>query len=464
MNRRPLRIVQVAPSDVGGGAEKVAVGLLREYRNRGHEAVLVVGRKWTAEDAVVQISSSSAWTSSLERCGRALERHLGPWGRPVRKAVGWVAMPSRMRIFFFGTGEGDFPEGSRIPEAAGFPPDVLHFHNLHGSDDAYGEYLNPRVLPHLSRYFPVFLTLHDSWLFTGLCMNPASCANWETGCAKCQDAAAPAGRRTAQAPRNWSVKRDLLAASRLFVASPSRWMMERALRSILAPAIAGARVIPNGVDLSVFCPGGRDNERSRLGLPLEALVVLCVACAMRRNLAKDLALAVDSCRIAAETLRSPVLLLVVGDSGRTIRRGLLTVRFCGSVSDSRIIARFYRAADVYLHPARVDTFPTTVIEAMACGRPVAATAVGGIPEQIVDGVTGVLAPAGDAGAMADALVRLLCDSAFRGALGKAAARAAAERFDVRRQASAYLQWYQEVLTSRETARGVTGGDGAPHRH
>jgi len=169
-------------------------------------------------------------------------------------------------------------------------------------------------------------------------------------------------------------------------------------------------------------------------------------------------------RVAEALKEKQVLLLALGEDAPAERVGRAEIRFVPYKGDPAVVAGFYRAADVYGHAAKVDTFPNTVLEALACGTPVVATAVGGIPEQIVDGVTGVLAPAGDAGAMADALVRLLCDSAFRGALGKAAARAAAERFDVRRQASAYLQWYQEVLTSRETARGVTGGDGAPHRH
>src|SRR5690606_33473914 len=59
-----------------------------------------------------------------------------------------------------------------------------------------------------------------------------------------------------------------------------------------------------------------------------------------------------------------------------------SIRFVGYQSEPRIVACFYQAADLYLHAAKADTFPTTILEALACGLPVVATAVGGIPEQV----------------------------------------------------------------------------------
>jgi len=86
-----------------------------------------------------------------------------------------------------------------------------------------------------------------------------------------------------------------------------------------------------------------------------------------------------------------------------------------------------------------------MIEALACGTPVVATAVGGIPEQVEDERTGFLVPAGNARALADRLTLLLSDNKRRQGMGILAAEAARGRFDLQRQADAYLDWYKELV-------------------
>jgi glycosyltransferase involved in cell wall biosynthesis len=105
----------------------------------------------------------------------------------------------------------------------------------------------------------------------------------------------------------------------------------------------------------------------------------------------------------------------------------------------------------------------TILEALASGTPVVATAVGGIPEQIrslrreaaeewalygADEATGVLVGPHDAPALAGATVAVLADPAVREMLGRNARRDAERRFDVERQADAYLGWYHELRRSR----------------
>ena len=58
------------------------------------------------------------------------------------------------------------------------------------------------------------------------------------------------------------------------------------------------------------------------------------------------------------------------------------MRFVGHQKSAQTVAQYYQAADVYLHAATADTFPRAVLEALACGTPVVATGVGGIPEQV----------------------------------------------------------------------------------
>ena len=133
------------------------------------------------------------------------------------------------------------------------------------------------------------------------------------------------------------------------------------------------------------------------------------------------------------------------------------------------MARFYQCADLYVHPAWADNFPLTVLEALACGVPVVATAVGGIPEQVkseriaaddrgcesygADEATGILVPERNANALAEAIVTLVGNDGLRETLGANAARDAAARFDLQTQVDRYLDWYAEILCDQRRGDG-----------
>jgi glycosyltransferase involved in cell wall biosynthesis len=304
-----------------------------------------------------------------------------------------------------------------------------------------------RALAWLSNQVPVVLTLHDAWLLSGHCAHSFDCERWKIGCGQCPDLTIyPAIRRDATA-YNWKRKQKIFAKSRLCVATPSQWLMRKVEQSMLFPAIVEARVIPNGVDLDVFHPGERQAVRARLGIPQDAKVLLVSAHGIRRNVWKDYQTMRAAVAMVAERLhRQRVVFLALGEDAPEERIGRAEVRFIPYQDDPHDVARYYQAADVYLHAARADTFPTSILEALACGRPVVATAVGGIPEQVEDTRTGFLVPAGAVKAMADRLAHLLSDDALRERMGAQAAEFACRRFDLCRQADTYLDWYQEIVS------------------
>ena len=112
------------------------------------------------------------------------------------------------------------------------------------------------------------------------------------------------------------------------------------------------------------------------------------------------------------------------------------------------IANVLASSDVVVCASSYESFPRCVLEALSLGRPVVATAVGGLPEIISDGETGMLVPPGDPEAMAAAIVRLLGDREVAQSLGTAGRKLIGERYTVEAQASAMAAFYREALACK----------------
>jgi glycosyltransferase involved in cell wall biosynthesis len=230
--------------------------------------------------------------------------------------------------------------------------------------------------------------------------------------------------------------------------------MRKVEESMLAPAIRNARVIPNGVDVSVFSLGDQQEARTLVGIAREAKVLLFVGNRTRSSRWKDYPMMESAVERVADRLPEKSLIIVcLGEKGETERIGRAEARFIGYQQEPAIVAQYYRAADIYVHAARADTFPNTVLEALACGSPVVATGVGGIPEQIDDGVTGFVTNRGDAAHMATRIEQLLSDDDLRKRMGVQAAQSVHNRFGLRRHVKNYLDWYNEILEDSQSKKG-----------
>ena len=446
MTPRPLRILHVGTVETGGGAASVAGNLVRGCRARGCQAWMAVGRRSSDDPNVFALSDDdrlayrlSGYTSLQTQLGRLAGRSPGRgWGwvsRTLRLATHSRALAARWR----GTEDFDFPGTCRLLDVPPARPDIVHCHNLHGG------YFDLRALRRLSRQVPTVLTLHDAWLLSGHCAHSFDCDRWTTGCGECPDLSIyPAIRRDATAA-NWRRKREIYAGSRLHVATPSSWLMRRVERSMLAPAIRDACVIPNGVDLSVFHPADQPSVRRALGIAPDAAMVLLPAGRPDSPWHDREMLRAAVGAVAARTPGRGLLLVTVGDGSEACGVADTLVRRVPSQADPRAMAQYYQAADVYVHAARAATFPSTILEALACGTPVVAAEVGGIPEQIQSTRTGLLVAAQDSGAMADAVVGLLSDGELRHRLGEHAAGDARVRFDLQQQVDRYLAWYGTII-------------------
>jgi glycosyltransferase involved in cell wall biosynthesis len=246
------------------------------------------------------------------------------------------------------------------------------------------------------------------------------------------------------------------------VTTSSRWLQGR-----LAAQIDQTRadVIPNGIAVSL----GEASAVSRqaLGLPENRTVVLTVNNLYAPYRRQGLALLAAAAPSVVE--RIPDVLFVVAGGVNDPARDSASLAWAHSLTQGlpflftgyrpRSPADLMAAADVYVHSSTLDNSPTAVLEAMALGKPIVSTAVGGIPEIVSHEQTGLLVPL-DPSALASATVRLLEDRPFARALGEKARERTLSEFTWTRTGQAFTELYQQVVQTRSRASQLDSAQGS----
>lgn len=209
-------------------------------------------------------------------------------------------------------------------------------------------------------------------------------------------------------------------------------------------------LLPNGIDTaSLAQPAAPRQEWRRLnGVPQDALVVLTVA---RLIVPKNIGLFVEVARrVLGEMDQAVFLITGVGPLRDSLESSVRNeglqekIRFLGYRED---LTEIYHASDVFLLTSDEESFPLTVLEAMATGRPVVATSAGGVVEQVLDGRTGYLCPVKDAGALTRATLELLRDPARRSRFGEAGQARARQLYDTHEVVRQYEELYVRMVNS-----------------
>lgn len=251
-----------------------------------------------------------------------------------------------------------------------YDPDVIHLHNLHGY------YINIELLFDYLRACgkKIIWTLHDCWAFTGHASNceTAGCEKWITGCSDCPKQNDYPKSLFDRSRSNWEKKRALMDGIPNFqIVVPSEWLAGLVRRSFLCQYPVS--VIHNGIDTSMFRP---TDSGLRAALELEDYrVILGVASVW--NAQKGLQ---DFIKLNERIDRSKYRIVLVGLSQEQIAQlpeGMLGIARTDSVSQ---LSELYSLADVFVNPTYEDNYPTTNLEAIACGTPVITYRTGGSPE------------------------------------------------------------------------------------
>ncbi|MFO8079830.1 MAG: glycosyltransferase family 4 protein [Armatimonadota bacterium] len=270
---------------------------------------------------------------------------------------------------------------------------------------------------------------------------------------------AGAAARLRRLPVLWHM-RDLMTDS------GARAWLKRAVRRIrpeviaISEAVAAqfegmpctVRVVPNGIPIERFAPGPPpEGLRDELSLPAEAPVACVVG---RLTPWKGHRTLLRAWPMVLARIPEAHLLIVgevafwEDDYADELRSLAEELGIAGSVTWAGFrddVPDLLRLVDLLVLASTDEPFGRVVIEGMAAGLPVVATASGGVPEIVVEGETGLLVPPEQSGPMSDAIAEVLANPATADAMGEAGRRRAVERFDVRRVARQVGEIYDELL-------------------
>ena len=320
--------------------------------------------------------------------------------------------------------------------------DVVHLHTVADWFDV------PRWLNMLPREIGVVISLHDMWHVTGGCFLYRGCdryANETHPCNPCPILRWPANRFLAKAPHSRKLQAYRNCGARMV--ANSHWLAEIAARSPIAKACGSIRVIPAGIDTAVFKPQDKNLCRKNLELPADAFVIVTGGASLT-DANKNVPW------LFGQLSRLPdlrdVIVLAFGEGTVPVPEGL-NVRFTGGIYERHDLARLFAAANVFVSASLMETYGLTLVEAMACGTPVVAFRVGGIPEAALEGEGAMLCTPQDGTALIEAIMKLRNSAQ----LSEMLAAAGRETVRVRNQLSSFSALfegiYRECVLSRENA-------------
>lgn len=344
----------------------------------------------------------------------------------------------------FGPGDGAyrslavFPTGLRR-ELDSAAEDIVHLHWVGG------EMLSVEQIGRLAK--PMVWTLHDEWAIRGaehiaLLPDPE---RWRIGYKVDNRRSSDRGMDIDR----WVWCRKRAAWRRPMTAvCPSRWLANRVADSVLLRDWRIV-VIPNPIDTEVWRPRSQPAARARLGLEPDVPLVVFGAVGGTSDPNKG----ADLLRTALEQLASsrncPFRIGIFGQAAPKIGECWpVPATYFGHIERPGDMMDVYAAADVIVVPSRIENLPNVAIEAQCCARPVVAFATGGLPECIIDGHTGYLAPPFETGRLATCIGVLLREPEQRRMLGEAARRRAEQMYSARAVTPRFAALYQDLLDSR----------------
>ena len=426
-----MKIVQINTHDITGGAAKAAYRLHKGLRQIGEDCQMLVRYKFSVDNSVSRITIDKRQkniTQDFFLNKFVQDIYINNHRTDISNTLFSLPYPGY-----------DLTHLSTLQEA-----DIINLHWI----------AHYQSLTTLHRLFntgkPVVWTLHDQWAFTGGCHYSAGCKKYCADCSRCPQLSEDPFDLPSAILKD---KLELFKKANLTVVTPSRWLANCAKESQLFRNIR-VEVIPNSLETDVFTPIAKREAKKCLELFEEDLTLLFGAQdgSEKRKGFSELVSAMQYCKADPKfhqlMAKNNVKILCFGYPSEELKAIDLPVVSLGYLDSDEKVRNIYAAADIFILPSSEDNLPNTMLEALSCGTPVIAFAVGGISDVVIDNENGKLAAPGNVKQLAQAILELAFNSDQRARMAQEGRKKIVAEYSLDVQAKRYLALYNDLQTSK----------------
>ena len=345
------KILILSDSDLYGGAGVAGFNLHQSLRANGFQSLMIVNNKISKDQTVIQKESSATkkWTNNLI---------LGKWTFPLSYRIG--TLTRKMNLNF-----GEWYNSSLIERynlrnpnffsVLKFKPDIIHF-NTGGGNNIF----DLRDIKILSHYYKVVFSLHDLWMLS----KPPPLVLY---------------KNTKQAS---VYKFHQINQSKINFISHSKWVYNNFLQ-VKETQNSAIDYIKYSININKFRSKDKTQIRKKLKIPKNIFVIMTTAVGILSNPFKDFKTLYNAYTSILRK-RNDFLLIAVGDKASNLKSQNFSKKFIftNPTPQSEELIEYYSCADLYIQSSNIETWGLAISEALSCGLPVIASAVGAIPEQI----------------------------------------------------------------------------------
>ncbi len=362
-----MKILQITAFSGWGCTGRIAVGINNVLKEHECESAIAWGRINTAPNDVHTIRIGNSFDQKLHGLYTRITDKCGFASKTVTKKF--------------------------LKEIEAYNPDLIHLHIMHG----YYINLEELFIYIKKKNIPVVWTFHDCWAFTGHCpyFDLAGCQKWKIGCEKCpQKSHHPTSWGLDNSKWNWNKKKELFTnIENLTIVTPSRWLAGLVRQSFLGKC--RIEVINNGINVDSFKPT-YSNIHEKYAIQNKK-IILGVSSSWAKSKGLD-----DFLKLS-KMLTSKYQIILVGlnqEQKNNLPNNIIGLTRTDSVQE---LAQLYTAAFAFVNPTYEDNYPTTNLEALACGTPVITYKTGGSVEAVEESGCGVVVEQGDVKGILDAI-------------------------------------------------------------